>query len=118
MSKAIIVLLILITYNYSYAQDDYVITIPDKKEAHPTLFNSIDNPDFTNYFITPTAFTLHKREIRVSGTDLVFAKGSFGLTNKTTVSANIGFWGMVTGAIKTKIALAQDIIICIALIRL
>jgi len=93
-----------------YAQnEDYVVKKPIKPHRNPILFSQIDNPDYTNYFLTPTAFSLPRRDIRASGTDIIFAKGSYGLTNKTVVSANISMFGMITGAIKSQLEINEDI---------
>jgi len=91
-----------------YAQD-YVVNKPTKPHRKPILFSQIANPDYTNYFLTPTAFALPKRDIRLSDTDVLFAKGSYGLTNKTLVSANISMFGMVTAAIKSQLEINEDI---------
>ena len=44
-----------------YAQDDYVIA--DKKNANASLkkdIYTVPNPDYTSYFISPTAYTITK----------------------------------------------------------
>jgi hypothetical protein len=92
----------------TYGQDDYVISKPINNHT-PKSFAQIANPDYTNYFLTPTAFTLKSRDIRLSGTDIIFAKGSYGITNTTTASVNISLIGTVTGVLKQRIELSEDI---------
>ncbi|MCO6501420.1 MAG: hypothetical protein J5I47_13750 [Vicingus serpentipes] len=102
--------LFTITYTSIFAQvDEYVIDEPEKKEAKNILFSQIPNPDFTNYFLTSSAFTLRSRDIRLSNTDILFSKGSYGLTNNTTASINVSFLGTTAGAIKHKIELNDEL---------
>ena len=90
-------------------EDEYVINKPEKKRASNILFSRMKNPDITNYFLTATAYTLRKRDIRVSGTDIIFVKGSYGLTNDLTASINASFIGMMVGTIKYKVELNDDL---------
>jgi len=84
------------------AQDDYVANDIDNSKTENDYLG-IPNPDFTNYTFTASAYTLKKRDFRFSGTDIIFLKGSYGLTNKTTVSLNTSFIGTFVGAIKHNI---------------
>ena len=98
-----------------FAQDDdYVISKPNAihKKTNTTKNSTIDtvpNPDFTNYFISSTAYTLKKNTFRLSGTDIVFVKGSYGLTDYTSVSVNLSLFGTVNASIKQKININEDI---------
>lgn len=101
---------LLISDFTSFAQDDYVITEPIKeKKANNILFGKMDDPDFTNYFFTASAYTLKSRDIRISNTDILFTKGSYGLTNNTTASINFSFFGTITGSLKHKIDINDDL---------
>lgn len=103
--------LFIIIGNVSIAQDDYVITevVEPKKKANNILFGRMDDPDYNNYFLTASAYTLKSRDIRISNTDLLFTKGSYGLTNNTTASINFSFFGTLTGSIKYKIDLNENL---------
>lgn len=101
--------LFLTISNTYFAQDDYVISKPiePQKKASNILFGKMDDPDFTNYFFTASAYTLKSRDIRISNTDILFTKGSYGLTNNTTASINFSFFGTITGSLKHKIELNE-----------
>ncbi len=92
---------------FTNAQDDYVIVEPTKPKN--TVFSSIPNPDFTNYLLTSSAYTLKSRDIRISGTDIIFAKGSYGLTNNTMASISISLVGTLIGSIKQQIHINDDL---------
>ena len=98
--------------NTLFAQEeDYVISKPKptktRKESKRVLYGEIQNPDYTNYFFTASAHTLKSRDIRLSGTDLLFAKGSYGITNYTTASVNISLIGTLMGTLKHRIELNE-----------
>ena len=108
--KLLLCCLLLLSNIISFAQDDYVITEPIKeKKANNILFGKMDDPDFTNYFFTASAYTLKSRDIRISNTDILFTKGSYGLTNNTMASINFSFFGTITGSIKQKIDINDDL---------
>jgi hypothetical protein len=94
---------------------EYVITEPkeaEKKEfKKPTQSdsNSIANPDYISYFLNSTAYTLNKKKIRLSGTDIIFIKGSYGITDNTMASVNISVFGTFTGSVKQQINLSDYI---------
>lgn len=93
-------------------QDDYVneseATEPVKK-AKNRVFSGIPNPDFTNYTLTASSYTLNSRDFRISGTDLLFAKVSYGLKTNTTVSGHISLLGTLVGSVKQKVNLADGL---------
>jgi len=115
--KGILIFLIflnLVIFKVCAQDDDYVISNPTdiKKEIKPTTnstLNTVPNPDFTNYFVSSSAYTLKKNTFRLSGTDVVFVKGSYGLTDNTTVSVNLSLFGTVNASIKQKININEDI---------
>lgn len=82
-----------------YSQDeDYVINKPtDKTDKYTT---STPNPDFTNYSLTASAYTLKKKTFRLANTDIIFNKVSYGLTDNTTLSLNLSFIGTFALAAK------------------
>ncbi|MBL4592552.1 MAG: hypothetical protein JKX68_01910 [Flavobacteriales bacterium] len=104
-----------ITFSALYAQDvDYVISDPKKERKEfkkPTVSDStlIPNPDYTSYFLNATAYTLKKKNIRLSGTDIIFIKGSYGLTDNTMVSVNLSIFGTATASIKQQINLSKSV---------
>jgi len=101
---------IIAAYHNTYAQnEDYVINKPEKRKAKNKIFSQLNNPDFTNYFLTSSAYTLKKRDIRLSNTDLLFSKINYGLTNNTTISLNISLIGTTVGAIKYQIDLTEQL---------
>ncbi|PKP47763.1 MAG: hypothetical protein CVT95_05260 [Bacteroidetes bacterium HGW-Bacteroidetes-12] len=110
-------LLILFFFFFIYASliaqdDEYIIEDPSKKGVNATFDKTqISNPDYTSYFLMPTAFTLKKKEIRLASTDLVFAKGSYGLSDRTTVSINLSAFTMLTLGLKHSIKVSEDITI-------
>jgi hypothetical protein len=88
MSKTYLLgLIICLNSFFAFSQEDYVIEKPIDKRI--SKFDSIPNPDFTNYFLNSSALTLKKGDIRLSNTDILFTKGSFGFTEKSTISASI-----------------------------
>lgn len=103
--------------------DDYVLE-KDKPSSKKTPLSSnnnesviygISNPDYTNHLLTPTSFTLKKREIRLTSTDIIFVKASYGLTNSTTVSINTSMFGMLIPSIKYSIVVNNQMTIAAAL---
>ena len=111
IKRTLLLGLLLIIGTTLFAQDDYVITEPQetKKKANNILFGKMEDPDFTSYFLTASSFTLKSRDIRISNTDILFTKGSYGLTNNTMASVNFSFFGTITGSIKHKIDLDDDL---------
>lgn len=100
----------------SNAQEiEYVISKPkenEKKEFKtPTQLdsNTILNPDYTSYFLNSTAYTLDKKKIRLSGTDVIFIKGSYGISDNTMASVNLSLFGTFTGSVKQQINLSDYI---------
>ncbi|NQX97289.1 MAG: hypothetical protein HRT73_05330 [Flavobacteriales bacterium] len=89
------------------AQDDYVISKP--VELNKKDFNTIKNPDFTSYLLSSSSYTLKKKDIRISNTDLLFAKGSYGLTDNTTASLSISLIGTFIASIKQQINLTEGL---------
>ncbi len=93
-------------------EDEYVISNPkkiNKSNIKPSQVDSFKkkNPDYTAYFLNPTAYTLKKKQIRASGTNILFMKGSYGLTNNTTASVNISLFGTLTGSLKQQIGVNE-----------
>lgn len=111
MRRILSLFIIFITYSSSYAQnEEYVISKPSKPfQINPKPLYKIDNPDFTNYFLTPSAFTLKKDNIRLSNTDIVFIKASHGLTDNTMISINTSLFGMLTASVKHQIELSASL---------
>ena len=89
------------------AQDDYVISKP--VELNKKDFSTIKNPDFTSYLLSSSSYTLKKKDIRISNTDLLFAKGSYGLTDNTTASLSISLIGTFIASIKQQINLTEGL---------
>ena len=107
MKKGVIFFLLFFALISTKAQDeDYVISKPDNTE---NLFNPIPNPDFTNYLLTSSAYTLKSRDMRISGTDIIFAKGSYGLTNNTMASISISLVGTLISSIKHQIHINENL---------
>ena len=94
---------------------EYVISKPNENEKKefkkPTQLDSniIPNPDYTSYFLNSTAYTLDKKKIRLSGTDVIFVKASYGITDNTMASVNISVFGTFTGSVKQQINLSDYI---------
>ena len=111
INKIFLLNLILLICSSLFAQDDYVITEPQKevKKGRNILFGKMDDPDFTSYFLSASSFTLKSRDIRISNTDILFTKGSYGLTNNTMASVNFSFFGTITGSLKHKIDLSDEL---------
>ena len=87
---------------YASAQNDaYVIEQPDNQLKNN--FEKLKNPDYTSYLLSSSSFTLKKREIRIVNTDIIFAKGSYGLTDNTTASLSISLIGTLVASIKQQI---------------
>ncbi len=86
---------------------DYVIDKPD--DTSKDNFSPIPNPDYTCYLLNSTAFTLKQRDIRLSGTDIIYAKGSYGLTDNTTASVSISLAGTFIGSVKQQININDDL---------
>lgn len=116
--KAIALFFLFFTFsllNIGAQEIEYVISKPNEKEKKefikPTQTDSniIVNPDYTSYFLNSTAYTLDKKKIRLSGTDVIFVKASYGITNTTMASVNISLFGTFTGSVKQQINLSDYI---------
>lgn len=107
MKKLFIFFAFLLSLSQLKAQDDYVLEEKPISTEKPDA--GIPNPDFTNYTFTASAYTLKKRDMRFSNTDIIFNKFSYGISDKTTGSLNISFAGTFTAAIKHNINLNDGI---------
>jgi hypothetical protein len=102
-----LLLLTMLLPNFSFGQDDYVIEKPIEKRK--LLADSLPNPDFTNYFINSSALTLNKGSIRLSNSYILYTKGSYGLTDNSTVSASLSLVGTYIGSFKQQISLTDEL---------
>ena len=108
MKKGILLFLLFYSSTHlSIAQDDYVISEPSNSKVSPT--DSLLNPDFVSYLLTSSAYTLNKGDFRISSTDIIFAKGSYGLTKNTTGSISISLIGTLVGSIKQQFHINDDL---------
>jgi hypothetical protein len=108
MDKAYLISLFFLFHSfYFFSQDEYVIDKPVEKRLGK--LDSIPNPDYTNYLLNASAFTLKKGNIRLSSTDILFAKGSYGVTEKLTMSASISLVGTFIGSFKQQISLTEEL---------
>lgn len=99
MKKIYCFFIVLMYCTACFSQDeDYVIDKPkDKTDKYTT---NIPNPDFTNYSLTASAYTLKKKSFRLVNTGIIFNKVSYGLTDNTTLSLNLSFIGTFALAAK------------------
>jgi hypothetical protein len=110
-----IFLTFLTTLSLKAQVDDYVINNPNKSRSEnfnsPSILDTstIANPDYTAYFLNPTAYTLEKKKIRLSATNIFFLKGSYGLTKNAMVSVNISALGTATASLKQQLNLTNNI---------
>lgn len=88
-------------------EEEYVINQP--KDQFQNNFEKLKNPDFSNYLLSSSSFTLRKRDVRISNTDILFAKGSYGLTDNTTASLSISLIGTFVASIKQQINIADEL---------
>lgn len=110
MKILITILFFFASINLIAQNDEYIIANPKKSKKNPSqALNQLPNPDYTNYFLMPTAFTLKKNEIRLASTDILFGKASFGLTDRTMLSVNISLFTMATVSIKHSKKISEDI---------
>ncbi|MGE0561927.1 MAG: hypothetical protein AB7O47_08935 [Flavobacteriales bacterium] len=83
-----------------------------KKSKNGSILNKdiydLKNPDYTSYFISPTAFTITKRDFRLASNDVLFFKGTYGLTSKTNVSLTTSLFGSIFGSVKHSINLQDE----------
>ncbi len=108
--KGFCVVVCFVCFQIGFAQDDDYV-VKDKKSAKPLFKKDIyntPNPDYTSYFISPTAFTLTKRDFRLASNDLVFFKVTYGLTSNSNVSLNTSLFGTIIGSVKHSIALQEN----------
>ncbi len=123
--KNIFFIIIFISFSvtaFAQTDDDYVnedksSSSKQKRtiDSDATVIFGISNPDYTNHFLTPTSLTLKKGEIRVTSTDIIFAKASYGLTNSTTISVNTALFGMLIPSIKQSIVVNNELTIAASL---
>ncbi len=108
MKKVYCFILLLIYCSICYSQDeDYVIDKPkDKTDKYTT---STANPDFTNYSLTASAYTLKKKSFRLANTGIIFTKLSYGLTDNTNLSLNMSFIGTFALSIKHQFHINEDL---------
>ena len=59
--------------------------------------------------LNSSAYTLKKRDIRISGTDIIYAKGSYCLTDNTMASVSISLIGTLIGSIKQQININEEV---------
>ena len=117
MNKAYLFLFLtfLIALTIKAQIDDYVINNPNENSlGHFNSRSSIDstsitNPDYTAYFLNPTAYTLEKNKIRLANTDILFIKGSYGLSKNTMASINLSALGTATASLKQQLCLNNNI---------
>lgn len=90
--------------------DDYVIS--GKKSNNNSILKKdiydVKNPDYTSYFLSPTAFTITKRDFRLASNDILFFKGTYGLTSKTNLSLTTSLFGSILGSLKHSINLQNE----------
>ena len=109
----LVVVLSCLSFHFCIAQeeDEYVFknkSHPKKKSISNKSIYDVPNPDYTSYFLSPTAFTLPKRKIRLANNSLFFIKGTYGLTNTTNVSVTTTLFGSMIGSIKQSINLDDE----------
>ncbi len=121
MKKTYLFLLFICLTQLIKSQEvDYVIDDPGKREVkkyiQPSIIDSIRiaNPDYTSYFLNATSYTLDKKKIRLSGTDVIFIKGSYGISDNLMASVNISLLGTFTGSLKQQIKLTDQIKVAIS----
>lgn len=107
MKKFFFIFILLFNCLFLFSQDDYVAD--GKIENKTSKHKGVSNPDFTNYTLTASAYTLNKRDFRFSNTDIIFTKASYGLRDNTTVSVNTSLAGTFVGAIKQNININDGI---------
>jgi hypothetical protein len=109
MKKALCFLLLFsIIQSILYAQDEeYVIDQP--KSKIDKFINKTENPDFTNYSLTASAYTLDKKDFRLATTDIIFTKLSYGISNNTMASVNISLIGTFVGALKHQFHVSDNL---------
>lgn len=99
----------LFTTHFCIAQEeDYVLEGKKSKNVFSKNSFEIKNPDYTSYFISPTAFTITKRDFRLASNDLIFFKGTYGLTSTTNISLNSSLFGTLIGSLKQSINLEEE----------
>lgn len=114
LNSFIVLILCLFSFTLCNAQEeDYVLKdknsrtskrgLKDKKDIY-----EISNPDYTSYFISPTAYTLTKRDFRLASNDIMFFKGTYGLTDHTNISINTSLFGSLIGSIKQSIDIDEN----------
>lgn len=107
MKKLVAFFISLSTYLISYAQDDYVQAIdPNSKNE---VFQQIPNPDYSNYTLNASAYTLKKNSFRLSNNALVFTKVGYGISDKTTASLNVSLIGTSIVSVKHKININEGL---------
>ena len=102
-----IILTLLISANFSFGQDNYVIKKPTKNSS--LIKDSISNPDYTNYLLNSSALTLKKGTARLSNAFIIYTKCSYGITNNSTISASLSLVGTFIGSFKQQISLTKEL---------
>lgn len=107
--------LLLFSIGCSFAQDDYVLDAKelDKPVIKKPIYN-IPNPDYMGYNTTPTAFTLGQRDFRLASNDILFFKGSYGVTSKTTLSVNLSMFSSMVGIIRQQLKESDDFVVSVS----
>ncbi len=77
-------------------------------ELQEDTFTTLSNPDYTNYTVSASAFTLKKYDTQLLGTDIIFAKASYGIGEKTMGSLNISLIGTFIASVKHQFTFTDD----------
>ena len=104
MQKGVFLAIISFSCINLFAQDDYVLEDYKTNETN-IIEDHYDkpNPDYTSYFMTPSAYTLTSRDFRFASNDIIFLKASYGFTNNTTASLNVSMFSSVVASVKQNI---------------
>ena len=99
----------------SFFLDDYVLDAHqlDQPVVKEPLYN-LPNPDFMAYNTTPTAFTLSSGDIRLASNDLIFFKASYGLSSKTTISANASMFSSFIGSVRQQLKATDNFTVAVS----
>lgn len=106
-------ILSFILFQFCVAQDDDEYVFKNKGKTNKKSISNksiydIPNPDYTSYFLSPTAFTITKRDFRLASNDIIFFKATYGLTDKTNISLNTTLFGSVIGSLKHSIDIDEN----------
>lgn len=115
LNSFIVLILCLFSLTFCIAQEDedYVLKNKNSRKSIRQLTDKkdiydISNPDYTSYFISPTAFTITKRDFRLASNDIMFFKVTYGLTDHTNISINTSLFGSLIGSIKQSIDIDEN----------